>query len=258
MKRNILVVCAISPEMKVVKEQVKKLNIPNANIQFLTSWAWNYNTIYTLSEYIQTNWKPDFIVNLWMCGKKNPDVSTDIFQVYRVKNIANNREVIAPAYIEVEPLESILSSEKVITDPQDMLWENYVDMESYGIDFVATKYRIPYVLLKLPFDSVWKESKKVDVEDMQERLRNINYAKIITTVKEYCDENNLDEEKKQESKLLEYKNYFKFSFAENLIFIKNYNKFIAFGLEFREFFEENKELPKKEFLEKMKQIKITH
>jgi hypothetical protein len=55
----------------------------------------------------------------------------DFFQVYRIKNFSNNRELITPIYINLLKFESILSSDKIITDKNEMKDENFVDMESF-------------------------------------------------------------------------------------------------------------------------------
>lgn len=249
MKHHILIVCALSFEMKEVKKHVKNLNIPDIKISFLITGVGNYNMIFELQNYVHQKWLPDFICNIWMCWKKDDKVISKPIQLYRIKNAANGREVICPIYSEIFPLESICCSERVITDSIDMWEEKYVDMESYWVDYVATKNTIPYICIKLPFDTVSQESKKLNIAQMQQGLSHIDYSKILEYISTYLSShNNLDIDSAWDLEF--YKKYFKFSFAENLIFIKNYNKFIAFDKNFEDFFEDNKGLDKKEFLRK--------
>ena len=57
MKHNILITCALNHELKIIKEEIRKLNISNLNIKYLISWVGNYNTIYNLKDYIEKKLK---------------------------------------------------------------------------------------------------------------------------------------------------------------------------------------------------------
>ena len=170
--------------------------------------------------------------------------------MYRILNGSNNREVVCPIYTQIFPLESIYCSEQIVTDSGILQWEKYVDMESYWIDYIATKHTIPYLSIKLPFDTVSKGSTYLDINEMQTALEVLDYNKIMKSISAYLDKNIKVDIKSWDFEY--YKNYFWFTFSENLIFIKNYNKFNAFGKNFEDFFEKNKNLSKKNFLEKMK------
>lgn len=255
MKKNILIVCALWVELKAIKSEIKKLSFKDLSFSFFNCSVWNYETIYSLSSELSKN-KYDLIVNIWICWVVNNSLPKELFQVYRIKNLSNNREVITPIYSQMLDLKSILSSEKIITSEEDMLWEDYVDMESYWIDFICNKYKIPYLIFKLPFDIVSDNSKKVSLKEIQNSLSNINFKEIFGKINKYLSENKSDDTWEKQ-KLDFYKNHFNFSFAENLIFIKNYNKFLALWYDFENFFEKNKYLDKKEFLDKAKKYSLS-
>jgi hypothetical protein len=232
MKYKILFCIALPAELKIVKNEIKKLNILWLDIKFLLIWVWNYNVIYSVKDYISNNSKPDFIVNLWVCWHSLLEI-IDVIQVYRIKNLSNDREEIVPLYLNLYKLESILSSEKVIIDKKNMLWENFVDMESYWINYICNKEKINFIIIKVPFDLVWAESKNVSINSMIRKLEKKLY--LINNQKKDID-------------LSFYKNYFSFTFSEFEIFKKNYKKFLAFWIDFDDFFERNNFMDKKTFL----------
>lgn len=248
MKYNILISCALSHELKIIKETIKKINIFNLDISYLITWVGNYNTIYNLKNHINKNWKPDFVLNFWVVWKAS-NSSDDFFQVYRIINASNKKESIVPIYFKALNLESILSSENVITNEKYLQWEDYVDMESFWINYVASKESLPVILIKKPFDIVWSKSNNVSIEELKNSLKSFDYERILTQIRKYLENN-----KKDLIDLDYYKTYFKFTFSEFEIFKKNYNKMIAYKVDFDSFFEENRELAKKEFLEKLKEI----
>lgn len=243
---KILFVVALPIELKMIKQEIKKLEIINIQVDFLSSWVWSYNTIYSLKEYIDKNWNPDFIINLWVCGKTD-NKNAEFIQIYRIKNLADKKEKICPVYFEFTKLESIACSENIVTDKKDLLDEIYVDMESFWVDFVSTKEKIPYIILKIPFDSVWEDSKKVELKELENKFLNFPYKELINSVKKYTEKNS----KKEIENLDFYKDFFTLTYSETEILKRNYNKFIAYNLNFKEFFENNKDLPKEKFLEKI-------
>ncbi|MCH2188416.1 hypothetical protein MK079_01140 [Candidatus Gracilibacteria bacterium] len=246
MKKNILITCALPVEMKAVKKQIKGLGRTDVSFSFLTTGVGNMNTALSMQEYILTKEKPDFIINIGVCGKASSDISDDLFQVYRIFHAASQRESICPVYVSLFNFKSLLCSDRIITDYNDMQDEVYVDMESQAIDTIATKYTIPYVILKQPFDTVSHESKKVSLNMLGAELENIDYSEIIHKVSAFLDKNHtitLDFE--------QYKQHFLFTVAEQMIFIKKYHKMQATGGNFEKFFEKNKTLSKKVFLEEM-------
>jgi len=251
MKKNILIVCALWVEMKAVKQQIKKLQIPDISVSFFVTGVGNYNTLYQLQEYITQNGKPDFICNIGVCWKISPETESNIFQVYRIFNLANQRESLVPLYCNIFPLKSIASSEQVITDISGMQGEEYVDMESYGVDMLAKKQMIPHLILKQPLDSVSGESKNIALWEITDTLEQIDYTYILTSITQFLEKNYTPE---PEIDFEFYKNHFWFTVSEQLIFIKNYHKLTAFWKDFEEFFKENRGVGKKEFLERIESV----
>ncbi len=287
---KVLFVVALPIELKIIKQEIKKIILKDIKVDYLLSWAGNYETIYNLKDYINKNWNPDFLVNLWVCGYVNnvipanagiyednipPFVKGDrgflhfnnennannqlidprikseddisFIQIYRIKNLSDNKEKICPVYVNFWDLQSIACSEKIITDKTSILDEKFVDMESFWVDFIATNEKVPYIILKIPFDEIWKESKKVDLKDLENSFLSFPYEKLFLDIKNYLQKN----EKKEKVDLSFYKDYFRLTFSEFEILKRNYNKFIAYKQDFEDFFEKNKELSKEKFLEKL-------
>ena len=243
-KYNILFCCALSQELKIVKNEIKKLNFQKLNINFLQTWVGNYNTIYSIKDYLNNNCV-DFLINIWVCGKINKKAENDFFQVARIKNSSNLKESIVFIYLKLLNLNSILSSEKVITNNIDMIWENYVDMESYWFNLVSEKEKIPSIIIKKPFDFVSDESKKVDIEEMKNSLIHFDYENLLKEIDKYLDKNYIES-----INLDYYKDFFSFTFQEFEIFKKQVNRYKAlYKKDFLDFFEQNKNLSKKDFLE---------
>jgi hypothetical protein len=72
-------------------------------------------------------------------------------------------------------MKTCFSSEKVILQKpefQKEIWmmddEIYFDMESRWISFVASKYKYPCLILKIPFDFIWCD----------ENVKNYNYKDL--------------------------------------------------------------------------------
>lgn len=231
--KKILFVVALPQELKIIKEEIKALKSP-FKVDFLLSWVWNYNVIYTLKDYIFTKWKPDFLINIWVCWTKSENI-LDFFQVYRIKNNSNNREKISPSFLKILPLKSILSSEKIITDKNDLWEENFVDMESFWVDFVCSREEIPYLIIKKPFDIISENSKKVDLKELQDSLRNFDYLELFEKIWAFLEEN---EKESFEKEILIFKEKFRLTFSETEMLRGYINKKISFWGDFSNIFEE--------------------
>ena len=297
-KYRILFVSALSAELKIVKQEIKKLNISNnLEISFFESWIWNYKTIMNLSLYLAEQ-KYNFIVNIWVCwwnfdnktGQPQGIAPTElcrgapcgypdkVIQISAIKNISNNKELISPIFFEFSKIKSIFCSEKIISCPTslplgqgELSWKDkrecpgvetewglvFVDMESYWFEMIWNKFQYPRIILKVPIDKIWEETKNFDFEKAKKCLReNINYSELLEKIDKYLDKNN-NKDFSEEENILKNKiiNNFNFSFSENIIIDKLLNKFIVLELwNLEEFFEENRELNKKEFLNKLKNI----
>jgi hypothetical protein len=229
---------------------------------------WNYKTIMNLWLYL-TQQKYDFIVNIWVCwwtdNNRSPiplpfsqkEGGEKIIQISAIKNISNNKELISPIFLEFAKIKSVTCSEKIIYNPEKLEWEKFVDMESYWFEMIWNKFNIPRIILKIPVDKIWEETKNFDFQKAKKDLaENINYSELIEKIEKYLEKNNnqnfTGEENTLKNKIL---NNFKFSFSENIIINKLLNKFIVLELwDLEEFFEENRELGKKEFLNKLRNI----
>lgn len=245
--KKILFLVALPQELKIIKEELKTLK-SSFKVDFLLCWVWNYNVINNLKDYIFNKWKPDFIINIWVCWMKSNDF-TNFFQVYRIKNLANNKEIICPNYIKILPLKSILSSEKIITDKNELAEENFVDMESYWVDFVCSREEIPFLIIKKPFDIVSDNSKKVDLNDLQNCLKNFNYLELFEEIENFLEEN---EKESFEKEILLLKEKFRLTFSETELLKKYINKKISFWERFLDVFEELKKLDKKDLIKLLK------
>jgi len=136
-------------------------------------------------------------------------------------------------------------------------WDSFdlflLDMESFGFEFVAEKFNLPRIILKVPVDTTAEELEKFDFKKALERLENnIDYEKLIVKVKDFLDKN---------KKTDEFEKYFKilpFSVSEKEIFkflAKKYQFVIGeFDNFFYEFVKQNKELPSKQVAKKLLKI----
>ena len=252
---KILFTAATSWELRVLKQEIKKLTLKNIRVDFLLIWIWNYSTIYNLSSTIDKQ-KYNFIVNIWVCGYS--EICQKFIQIGRIKNLSNNKELIVPSFIKMWNLESIASSEKIIYLSDEIWEENFVDMESYGVEFVSSQYEIPRIILKVPVDKIWEETKKFDFEKAKKLLwENIDYKLLLDKISEYIEKNKTY--KTDNVFLKKYHNHYKMSFAEKAIFEKLFNKYSVliedeWWENFEDFFEKNKELNKKEFFRKLEQV----
>lgn len=229
---KILFVSALSAELKIVKQEIKKLNISKKDLEisFFVTWMWNYKTILNLTEFLSKN-NFDFIINIWVCGYiynfENSEID-DFIQVWRVKNLSNDKELIIPNILDFWKIESIFSSEKIVYDDSILLplltreeARGWVDMESYWFELVCEKFEIPRIILKIPVDKIWEETKNFDFEKAKKKLaENINYEKLIFEIKKYLDKNNIEEKN-----IEKYFNRFNFSETQKIIFEKLFNKY---------------------------------
>ncbi len=220
----ILFAIALTHELKVIKEEIKALKLP-FKVDFLLTWVWVENTIYNLKDYIDKNWKPEFIINIWVCGSVNYDF-LDFFQVYKINYLSNNKEIICPVYIKNLHLKPISCSSKIITEKKELWEENFVDMESYWIDFISEKEKIPYIIIKKPFDIVSKDSKKVDVNKLKDSLKWFDYRKLLQEIDDFLQKNKSKTD--FDKTILDLRQKYKLTFSETEMLKKYLNKCIAF------------------------------
>jgi len=278
--KKILFVSALSAELKIVKQEVKNLqgelswkdkrgspggNISKTNLEisFFECGMGNYKTILNLTRFLEKN-KFDFIVNIWVCGYSfspptKGELEGGVIQIWRIKNLANEKELIVPYFFEFSKIGSIISSEKIIYDISKIWEENFVDMESYWFELVCNSFNIPRIILKVPVDKIWEETKNFDYKKAKKFLKeNINYKKLIEKIEKFLNKTSSQPSPLEEKELMikqKILNNYKWTFSEKIIIEKEVNRFIVLELwNLEEFFEENKELGKKEFLNKLKKL----
>ena len=271
---KILFVSALNAELKIVKQEIKKLNISNdIEISFFESGMWNYKTILNLGLYLAEH-KYNFIINIGVCWwsnniktghpqgmplQNNYGCPEKLIQISGINNISNNKELISPVFLEFTKVQSIACSEKIIYN-SDEIWENnFVDMESYWFEMVCNKFDIPRIILKIPVDKIWKETKKFDFEKAKKYLReNINYSELLEKIEKYLEKNSTTLSSFSEKEIIiknKILNNYKWTFSEKIILEKEMNKFIVLELwNIEDFFDKNKQLNKKEFLKKLQNI----
>lgn len=240
--KKILIVTALSQELNSIKEKIKKLKMQNLKISYFTTWVWNYYTILNFTRFLEQNKDFDFIVNIWVCGYK--EEKKDFFQVARIFNSANKKELIVPNLFDFWDLESIFCSEKIIFDWKDILEEKFCDMESFWFELVCESFSIPRMILKVPVDKIGDETENFDFLKAKKYLQeNIDYELLLTKILDYLNKKTA---KKDFSKFL---NYYNLTFSENIIFERNIYKFEALvKKDFSLYFDENKEKTKENFL----------
>ncbi len=180
---KILVCAATWKEMKIIKNNIKNLNIPHLSVVFLTTGIWNYETLFSLSQYMLTNKeeKPDLLLNIWVCWyiweKKK------LVQITRIINASTGKENIVPIIKLVAPVSSCFCSETPVYS--DLLEEEtyIVDMESFAIDYVGQKFQIPRIILKVPIDKIGEETKHFNHENALTLLENnIDWKTILLDI----------------------------------------------------------------------------
>lgn len=228
--------------MQAIKEWLKNISQNDFDFEFLIMWAGNFNALFSLTEYIWKNSNIDFVINIWICGKKE-SAKKELFLAYRSKNLANERESIHPLYLDFANVESLACSEKIITSEKELWEEIYVDMESSWVEFVCNKQKLPYAIFKLPFDNVSEDSLRVDKKEIITSLANIDFEKIFFSLREFFQKNT---PKVDFGDVNIWKEKFFLTFTEFEMFKKALNREIAFWKSVENIFENLKNMEKKE------------
>lgn len=176
---KILVVCATGPEMRTVKKYIQALKIPHLEVDFLTCGIGIYASMYTLSTYLGLN-TVDVIINIGICGYK--DTHNGWFQVARTYNLQTHKELLIPIQSTVGTLSSIACSETPITEPGLLGADNFVDMESRGIEYVCAAAKVARYIIKVPYDRIGHETKHMDYDDACASLDTIPYKDILLQI----------------------------------------------------------------------------
>ena len=200
---KILVVAAMPSELKAIKEWIKSANLKEKlDIDYLCCGIWNYETVSSLEHYLTEHSEPTFIWNIWICGYWNPDneEKSEPIQVASVVNIHTEKEMIIPPFLQLAPLRNCFSGENVTLNKPEFkkeIWtvnnEMYFDMESRWVEFVGSKYKYPRLILKVPFDLIWKDEsiKEKDYKKLAERidklLKSLPYRDYLEKILEWIN-----------------------------------------------------------------------
>lgn len=187
-----ILVCAAMPhEMKYIKEWIKSAKIKaNLKIDYLTTWIWNYETISNLENYLTLNPENTFIRNIWVCGYWNETSKKEdeVIQIATVTNIHTKKEIICPIYLQISKLKNWFSSETIIDKKPSLEIpptnnERYFDMESRWISYIAIKHKTPFILQKVPFDLIWKESNSYKWKtELLSLLKDLPYKEYLEKI----------------------------------------------------------------------------
>lgn len=152
---KILVCCATPGELKTVKTQIKSLNLKQKlDIHYLCTGMGNYETIYTLTQFLTEHKASNFfLLNIGICGYWNQGEKAEkLIQIARIKNLQTGKELLPPLPFLFEKVSSIFCSEKILLEPVET--SGFVDMESRAIELIADKFKLPRLLLKVPYDRI--------------------------------------------------------------------------------------------------------
>lgn len=169
--------------MQIIKNNIKNLNIVWLSVSFLTTGMWNHETMFSLTKYLLTckEEMPDILINIWVCGYIG--IKKPLVQVARIVNASTGKESIIPIPQLLAPVSSCFCSETPVFE-KILDEENYVvDMESFAIDYVAQKFQIPRILIKVPVDQVGDETLAFDRDQALKLLEeNIDWKTICEKI----------------------------------------------------------------------------
>lgn len=184
LKKNILIVCATSHELRVVKQELQKCDVHAVSCSFFCCGIGMYAAVHALTKKLTLE-PADFVLNIGICGYNGQDVKnyvpTMFVQVARTVNAYTHKELLPPPYLVLWSLVSLLCSETPVHDPLEMQGESYVDMESRAIEYVCQQFRIPRLLLKVPFDDV-SQGKPLDYSAGLALLQSLPYGEILEKI----------------------------------------------------------------------------
>jgi len=249
MKQNkkILFIAATTTELRVIKALVVSQPSSHMKADFLVTRIWNISTTLTLTQKLSQN-KYDFVVNIWVCWYKQS--KAPIIQIIRSVYAPSMKEILTPVFFEFAPLSSIYSSEVPLYNSNLMWDENYVDMESYAVEKVCEHFKVPRIILKVPYDKVGLETQNFDIDLACTSLReNIDIDALWNNIETYlCSLPQIQNH-------ATYMNHYNFTVSEKIIFEKYFYKYITLAKkDFDIFFETYKHKNKKDFLQNLSTI----
>ena len=195
---KILVIAATPNELKVIKNWIKSANMKvNMDIHYLCSGVWNYETIFSLEKYLTQNPEPTFIRNIGICGYWNSINEKKIapIQVATTINFYTGKEMVVPPFLQIAQMKKCYSSENIILEKPELKNEIltvndevYLDTESRWIEFIASKHKLPHVILKVPFNFIGDDSsmRKINYNNFSESidwtLENLPYHDFLKRI----------------------------------------------------------------------------
>ena len=241
--KKILFVAALPAELRVLRE-VFSPQPERVQADFFVSGVWCLDTTLRLTQKLSEH-HYDFIINIGLCGYK--DTKQDIIQIARSVYLPTRKELLVPQFLKLAQRVSIACSEVPVYDAS-LLWEeDYVDMESYAVEKVSEYFRILRLMLKVPYDRVWEETRTFKPEEAQEYFKN-----IISTVDIYTPLLTYFSHLSEKKDITKYLSYYSFTVSETIIFEKYFYSYETLSPGgFEAFFEEHKHLTKKVFLQKL-------
>ncbi len=162
-----LIASALPLELRVAKQ----FWWVNEEYQYLATWVWSAQTIFSLTQYLSEHKLIQEIMFFWICGYL--ESAAPLIQVANTRHATNTKEYILPISAIFAPLESMYTTDTAIHDTQVMknVWMNYVDMESWWVAMVADRLKIKCTILRVPYDKVGSlECWAIDKQDMMNAM----------------------------------------------------------------------------------------
>ena len=197
---KLLVVAALPAELKLIRQWIKSANLKlNLDIDYLCSWVWNYETIFSLEKYLWHHDGPIFVLNVWVCWYWNArhEILKNPIQVASVVNLCTWKEIVCPPFLQLASFWTCFSSENILLSFPSSLnktkeagYDYYFDMESWWISFVSLRHKIPYLILKVPLDFLGSGSDLLSKgnyynslkDDLVVLMKNLPYMDFLTKI----------------------------------------------------------------------------
>lgn len=114
---HLLFCCATGGELRVVKEEIKKLNLKmHLPVQYFCTGMGNHASIFSLTKKLLEHPEtPYLIVNIGVCGYRG--TYAPLVQLATLSHLELAKEVIIPILFPFAPLRSCLSAESVVFAP---------------------------------------------------------------------------------------------------------------------------------------------
>ncbi|MBS9775154.1 hypothetical protein KGV52_00410 [Candidatus Gracilibacteria bacterium] len=242
--KTILVVSALSQEGKVIKNILKQFQKKDIKILYLSTGMGNYKMILELTKFLEQHTQIDFLLNIGVCGKKQ--MEKKYLNIARIVNIYTKKELIVPQLLGYKNMNSIVCSERIVTNSDVLEDEHFVDMESYGFEMVAENYKLPRAIFKVPVDEIGEETKNFDFKNALKKLEeNIDYEELLEKIQTY-----LEKKSEKQTDFSKYFSHYAFTFSQKEQFKKLFFEYeTMLKNDFEAYFLEHNQKSKKQFLQ---------